>query len=345
LESRIFVGWLRSYWVELMLVAFLMLAVGYFGYLGYGLVDAQTLEDDFAGEDALADVASQMELGPRIVGTGPSEQAQEWLAREMQRADWYPLYQPFLLPVPQEAMPASTVFSTTVTTNMPVVIGRNIIAASTPDIDADLPVVWLISRYDTRVWADEDPMPSNQQMPVPGANAGASGPATLLELARKLDRQITGYRFCMILLDGEANRGLPGWSDLTGIDYYLRGQASVTACQTPEFAVVLDVIGGENQQIFIERNSDSALSAAIWSVADQLGFGDFIVSEPKWAIEGAHNALLAEGIPTVTLIDHDYAYLRTVEDTIDKLSPDSFARIGETLLTWLEAGAPYSGKP
>lgn len=337
----IIVGWMRGYWVELTLVALLMAAVGYFGFLGYGLIAAQSSETVYSGEDALAVVASQMELGPRIVGTTPSILVQDLLARELQRSDWYPLYQPFLLPVPEAAMPDTAVFTTTETTELPVVTGRNIIAVSTSAADAETPVVWLISRYDTRLWADDDPTLNNQQASVPGANGGASGPATLLELARVLDRDSTGHRFCMILLDGEANRGLPGWHDLTGIDYFLRGQAGVEACQDPEFAVVLDVVGGAEQQIFIESNSDPALSTALWSVADELGYGEFIIGEPKWAIDGPHNALMAEGIPTVTLVDNDYAYRNTTLDTVDKLSSDSFTRIGETLLTWLETGAPY----
>jgi hypothetical protein len=51
--------------------------------------------------------------------------------------------------------------------------------------------------------------------------------------------------------------------------------------------------------------------------------------------------LIANGIPTVTLVDYDYPQRATTEDTIDKLSADSFASVGETLTAWLEAQAPF----
>jgi len=341
------VNWLKSYWIELVLVGVLALAVGFFGYLGYGLVTAQTEAEIYSGERALSAAAKQVEFGPRIVGTSPNAEVQDWLIAELQSAGWYPVRQTFYLPVPVDEMPPTTVFTTTATSNTPsdltMVMGNNIIAISDAITETDQPVGWLVTRYDTRLWADADPDPANQQVPVPGANGGASGPAMLIQLAHTLDRAATGHKICLVLLDGEANQGLPGWGEMTGIDHYLQGLTEhLSPCKDPRFAVVLDLVGSEDQQISMAKNSNPSLSSVIFGFAAELGHDDVISSEQKWEIPGAHEALIANGIPTVALIDYDYPQRATTEDTIDKLSADSFASIGETLTAWLEAGAPFT---
>jgi hypothetical protein len=43
-----------------------------------------------------------------------------------------------------------------------------------------------------------------------------------------------------------------------------------------------------------------------------------------------------EGVPAVDIIDFDYPYWHTIEDTADKASPISLLRVGHTLEFWLE---------
>ena len=98
----------------------------------------------------------------------------------------------------------------------------------------------------------------------------------------------------------------------------------------------------KDQQIYIVKDSNPSLGGAISRFAAELGHGDVVMDERTWAIPGAHEALNAAGIPTVALVDYDYPQRATTEDTIDKLSADSFTRIGETLTVWLEAQAPFA---
>jgi glutaminyl-peptide cyclotransferase len=53
-----------------------------------------------------------------------------------------------------------------------------------------------------------------------------------------------------------------------------------------------------------------------------------------------HTPFLQAGIPAVLLIDFDYPYWHTVEDTVDKVSPESLEAVGKTLLHWLMSDAP-----
>jgi Zn-dependent M28 family amino/carboxypeptidase len=48
-----------------------------------------------------------------------------------------------------------------------------------------------------------------------------------------------------------------------------------------------------------------------------------------------HIPFLEAGIPAADLIDFDYPYWHTVEDTPDKVSAQSLKAVGETLLAWV----------
>ena len=48
-----------------------------------------------------------------------------------------------------------------------------------------------------------------------------------------------------------------------------------------------------------------------------------------------HTPFLQVGIPAVDIIDFDYPYWHTTEDTADKVSAESLEAVGETLLKWI----------
>jgi hypothetical protein len=49
-----------------------------------------------------------------------------------------------------------------------------------------------------------------------------------------------------------------------------------------------------------------------------------------------HTPFLAEGIDAVDIIDFDYPFWHTTEDTPDKVSAESLERVGRVLETFLE---------
>jgi Zn-dependent M28 family amino/carboxypeptidase len=48
-----------------------------------------------------------------------------------------------------------------------------------------------------------------------------------------------------------------------------------------------------------------------------------------------HTPFVQAGIPAVDIIDFDYPYWHTVQDTPDKVSPESLDTVGETLFVWV----------
>jgi hypothetical protein len=95
------------------------------------------------------------------------------------------------------------------------------------------------------------------------------------------------------------------------------------------------MVGDRDLQIYMERNSSPDLSVEIWAVAAELGWTGFI---PEWnhAIIDDHIPFQQLGIPSVLLIDFDYPYWHTTEDTLDKVSAESLEQVGSTLQSWLE---------
>jgi Zn-dependent M28 family amino/carboxypeptidase len=190
------------------------------------------------------------------------------------------------------------------------------------------PRVILGAHYDTRLHADQDPDPAKQQDPVPGANDGASGVAVLLELARVLPED--GGPVWLVFFDAEDNGRIEGW------DWILGSQAFVAELEfQPEAAVIVDMIGDADQNIYIERNSNPELSEEIWEIAAELGYGRSFIPTPRHSILDDHTPFLQAGIPAVDIIDFDYPYWHTTEDTVDKVSAESLEAVGRTLQEWL----------
>lgn len=104
----------------------------------------------------------------------------------------------------------------------------------------------------------------------------------------------------------------------------------------PQAVVVVDMVGDADQDIYYERYSTPELSAELWAIAADLGYSDSIIPEPKHTIIDDHLPFVEQGIPAVDIIDFDYPYWHTLEDTADKVSPTSLERVGRTLEVWLE---------
>jgi Zn-dependent M28 family amino/carboxypeptidase len=190
---------------------------------------------------------------------------------------------------------------------------------------------WIIlgAHYDSRMYADQDPDPARQADPVPGANDAASGVAVLMELARVLPPDLEA-EIWLVFFDAEDNGRIPGW------DWILGSRAFVKSLENqPDAAVILDMIGDADLQIYREANSDAAISDAIWVQAAQLGYEGTFVNEVKYSMLDDHTPFLEAGIPAVDVIDFDYPYWHTVEDTPDKVSIESLQAVGDTILAWI----------
>jgi len=271
---------------------------------------SSTKIEPFDGQRALTDVETQVAFGPRTPGSSGHTQVQDWMRAELSAAGW------------------DTRIQSTEMLGHPV---QNVIAYR----GSQTPKVILGAHYDTRMVADQDPDPAKRQEPVPGANDGASGVAVLLELARVLPKD--SVPVWLVFFDAEDNGRIAGW------DWILGSQAFVEELDFhPEAAIIVDMVGDAEQNIYIERNSDPALVQEIWGVAADLGYEQSFIATPKYSMLDDHTPFLQSDIPAVDIIDFDYPYWHTTEDTVDKVSAQSLEAVGRTLQEWL---ARWSNTP
>ncbi|MGD2078721.1 MAG: M28 family peptidase [Chloroflexota bacterium] len=260
----------------------------------------------FNGQFALDHVERQLAFGPRWPGSQGHEDVGNYIVNTLEELGWV---------IEEQRFPYLTVE------------GRNIIGRAN---EGEGEVIILGAHYDTRKVADQSP---DSTAPVPGAVDGASGVAVLLELARTLNLEEIEREIWLAFFDVEDNGsgGLPDFEWIVGSTYMAENLTIA-----PEAMVLVDMVGDADQQFYFEGNSDPALQSMIWEIADELGYSEQFIPQLKYTMIDDHVPFARAGIPAIDIIDFDYPYWHTVDDSIDKVSRESLVRVGRTLEVWLE---------
>ena len=135
----------------------------------------------------------------------------------------------------------------------------------------------------------------------------------------------------LTFFDAEDNGRLDGWDFIAGST-----EMASRLTVTPEMVVIADMVGDRDLQLYKERNSTPALVERIWGIAARLGYEGTFLPTAKWSMLDDHTPFLQKGIPAVDLIDFDYPYWHTTQDTTDKVAPESLERVGRVLQVLLE---------
>jgi Zn-dependent M28 family amino/carboxypeptidase len=204
----------------------------------------------------------------------------------------------------------------------------NIIASYNPKADRR---ILLCAHWDSRPRSENDPDTNKHNLPVLGANDGASGVAVLLELGRVFKNKAPPLGVDIVLFDGEdygRNDRQAGW--FLGSDYFARNLGSYR----PRLAILLDMVGDSHLQIYREAFSEKyagQVNDYIWMIAREAAAIAFIDSV-NHTVADDHLSLLAHGVKAIDIIDFDYPYWHTQEDTPDKCSSQSLAVVGNVIL-------------
>lgn len=259
---------------------------------------------EFSGDQAYNYVFYQQQLGPRVPGSEAHAKLVTYLETTLTEMQWQVTIQPFTI--------NGSEF-------------KNVIATRQGGDD------WYIiaAHYDSREIADRDSDPELRNQPVPGANDGASGTAVLLELARTLPKDLSAA-VSLVFFDGEDQGGINKQDWILGSTYY-----ASQLDDYPNAVILLDMVGDEDQKFYYEANSNQELRQALWSVANELGYGEYFEKSPKHSILDDHVPFVNLGIPAVDIIDFDYEYWHTTNDTARYVSPSSLERVGNVVYTWL----------
>ena len=171
-----------------------------------------------------------------------------------------------------------------------------------------------------------------------GANDSAAGTAVLIELARTLRRlpRPPGARAIrFVLFDGEEE---PKPTE----DFYrdaLRGSKAYVKAHRGQVSrlVLLDYIANKGLRIPREGTSDRALWARLRAAAGRAGVQSTFPPGDGPNLYDDHTPFLRAGVPAIDLIDFDYRYADTLQDTVDKLDVRALDGVGEAVLELLLA--------
>jgi glutaminyl-peptide cyclotransferase len=207
--------------------------------------------------------------------------------------------------------------------------------------------ILLCTHFDTLPFPMRDP--EDPRGVFIGANDGASGVAVLMELGNEISKSKVKYPYGIdfLFLDGEEFRFADADPMFLGSWYFAQDYVKKPPLYRYRWCVLLDMIGDKDLQIYQERNTmvwaDSRpLVAQIWNTAARLGVKEFI-ARPKCDVEDDHLLLHNVGrIPSADVIDFDYPvwpdnrFWHTRDDSLDKCSPLSLAKVGWVIAEWLK---------
>lgn len=277
---------------------------------------------DFSADSCMKFLKAQVDFGPRVPGTVPHRNTCEYLKGVLSSftAD---------VTVQQES---------TVTAKGEKIPVYNIFAR----FGQQKSRILLLAHWDTRPWADQDPLPAAHTKPIDGANDGASGVAVLLELARLMSEKSPENVGVDILLVDAEDSGVEGDDEswCLGTKIWVKN-SPYSGGEMPEFAILLDMVGGRDAVFHREYFSDyyaRNIVDKVWSMAMSSGYSSRFVNETGGAITDDHIVLNKNGIRTIDIIENNNSQTgsfnptwHTLDDNIRNIDPATLKAVGQVV--------------
>ncbi len=273
----------------------------------------------FSGESAYEEVLIQVSFGPRNPGSKGHSDLQDYLKLMLSDYGFTVEVQPFVHKL----------------SNGSSLTLQNIVAKKGNESNG---ILLLGAHYDTRPISENDEDPEKRNLPISGANDGASGVAVLLELAKLNSKVDPNIGLWLLFFDAEDIGGVYGPYSLGASTYVSTLEDELIPLI--KGVIIVDMVGDSNLEIFYERNSHNGLSREfteqIWAIGSNLGYSSSFVPEVRHNVIDDHIPFLQKGLPTTLIIDFDYDYWHTQQDTIDRVSPSSLQIVGRVLAKSIE---------
>jgi glutaminyl-peptide cyclotransferase len=264
-----------------------------------------------SGEKAMEHVRAQVAFGPRPPGSEALQKCRDYIEQHLRNYGYQ---------IEEDAFNAETPYGTKKMVN---VIARKGSANNKG-------VIAFASHYDSKYMAG---------IRFIGANDGGASTGLLLELARVLAGNKDGLDYWFLFLDGE--EAWVEWStfDSTyGIRHLAKRWKQEGLVRKIRAFVLLDMIGDKDLDLYRDTNSTPWLMDLLWQTAQKSGLGS-ILGAHQGGIEDDHVPFKDVGIPVLDVIDLDYgpnnSFHHTVQDSLDKVSPESMEKVGKVVLAML----------
>src|SRR2546425_13275699 len=100
----------------------------------------------------------------------------------------------------------------------------------------------------------------------------------------------------------------------------------------PYTTLFRSMVADKDQQFYHEGNSEAFAPEVVdrvWHTAADLGYGRTFIPGVKYTLTDDHVTLQKAGIHAIDVVDFDYPYWHTPDDTIDKVSAASLQVVGD----------------
>jgi Zn-dependent M28 family amino/carboxypeptidase len=173
-----------------------------------------------------------------------------------------------------------------------------------------------------------------------GANDSGSSSGILLELARVFAKgPKPGPELRFVFFDGEECMQSYGPNDgLQGSRTYATQLVNEGRKSDVWAVIVMDMVGDSHLSVTLPRNGTTELMVAVMNAAHAENAREKFSLHP-FEVGDDHVSFLERGMPAIDLIDFDYGsapgrndYWHTLQDTIDKISPESLGIVGRVVI-------------
>jgi Zn-dependent M28 family amino/carboxypeptidase len=167
-----------------------------------------------------------------------------------------------------------------------------------------------------------------------GANDGAGGTALVVELARSVKPRQLRPSIVFILFDGEESPD----DNHDFLETGLRGsKVAAPRYKKAEAMILLDFVGDSDLSLPREGFSDPALWRRLRAAAKRVGTVAVFPNRTQISVLDDHYPFRQLGVPSIDLIDFDYACWHRTCDNLSQVSKRSLDAVGETVYELLRS--------
>jgi glutaminyl-peptide cyclotransferase len=264
--------------------------------------------EEFSGEKALVHVQRLVDFGPRPPGSEAIEKSRDYIEKQLRLSGWEVTRQAFTADTPRGK-----------------VRFVNLIARF-PAQRSSAPSFLLCSHYDTKTF---------DSFRFVGANDGGSSTGLLLELSRALGQHPNlAAKVELAFFDGE--EAYEQFSEKDGIygSRYFARQLGNSGAKQFRGGILFDMVGDRSLTITFPPDSPAEMARDLFASAEALKLRNHFTYLGGELIDD-HTPLNAIGIPTIDVIDYDFAWWHTADDTMDKISAESLQIVGSVAAYYL----------
>lgn len=283
--------------------------------------DKKVKIESFNQDSAYVFIQKQVDFGKRHMNTAAHEACKDWLVNQLKRYDFEVISQSF----------KATSYKGE------ELNGTNIIGRYKPEVKERM---LLCAHYDTRHIADKDT--SHVDLPIDGADDGASGVGVILEIARQIKNNPIPMGLDIIFFDAEDYGSDQAGSDYTwglGSQYW-----SKNLHETPyevKYGILLDMVGAKNatfpKEGYSLRTAGKEVDK-IWRFAKGMGYEQYFVDRQAGFYTDDHRFIIENAkIPMIDVINIKANgqfghYHHTHLDNMDNIDKQSLKAVGQIIL-------------